>query len=84
MMADTAAATTAASSAPAENSLVALTGAGSPLGTVRLRPARCLPSRRSFCHLRANGPHRERIPAPPHKYNMTSPHESPKVQSVVA
>jgi len=54
-MADTGAAATAASSAPAESSLVALTGAGSPWGTVRLRPARCLPSRRPFCHLLASG-----------------------------
>ena len=55
LMADTGAAATAASSAPAESSLVALTGAGSPWGTVRLRPARCLPSRRPFCHLLASG-----------------------------
>ena len=55
LMADTGAAGTAASSAPAESSLVALTGAGSPWGTVRLRPARCLPSRRPFCHLLASG-----------------------------
>ena len=55
LMADTGAAATAASSAPAESSLVALTGAGSPWGTVRLRPARCLPSRRPLCHLLASG-----------------------------
>ena len=51
LMADTTAAATAASSAPAASSLVAQTGAGSPWGTVRLRPARWLPSRRPLCHL---------------------------------
>ena len=55
-MADTAAAATAASSAPAASFLAAQTGAGSPWVAVRLRPTRWLPSRRPLCHLLSGQP----------------------------
>ena len=57
VIADTTNAASAPSSAPAASLLVALTGAGSTWWSVRMRPTRWLPSRRSVCHPKECGAH---------------------------